>query len=106
MPSSILFLQRVEVRTWFSIVQWLLAYHFQQRLERSKCGTVNKIQNYILAGLQLYDRVGTLVFESAMQIVFNCPSYHYIVTVLKEGERIVGIKSHTPDAKLAVHDSF
>lgn len=63
-------------------------------------------QDSWLAGLQLYDRVGTLVFESAMQIVFNCPSYHYIVTVLKEGERIVGIKSHTPEAKLAVHVSF
>ena len=37
---------------------------------------------------------------------FTDPDYKYIETVLEEGERIVGIKSHTEDKHDARHYSF
>ncbi len=36
-----------------------------------------------------------MVFESAESDAFAHPSYKFVETVIQEGERIVGIKSHS-----------
>ena len=59
-----------------------------------------------LGGLQIYDREGALVYESAYTWIFRDINCKYIETVLEEGERIVGIKSHThKDYKASLYRS-
>jgi hypothetical protein len=50
---------------------------------------------FILSGLQMWDREGNMMFESAWKWVFTSPIYRGVETGLLQGERIVGIQSHT-----------
>jgi hypothetical protein len=45
-------------------------------------------------GLQMWDREGKLVYESTWKEAFTNSNWKSVETVLAEGERIVGIKSH------------
>ncbi len=51
----------------------------------------------------MYDRNGVLVYESAHKVVFTDFEYRFAVTVLKQGEFIVGIKSQTLKENWAIH---
>jgi hypothetical protein len=42
----------------------------------------------------MWDREGKLVYQSSNKDVFTDSWFKSVETVLKEGERIVGIKSH------------
>ncbi len=48
----------------------------------------------LLRGLQLYERDGALVYQSAAQWVFTDERFTYVETVLEYGERIVAAKSY------------
>jgi hypothetical protein len=63
----------------------------------------NDNPNYseLLVGLQMWDREGKLVFDSGCEKLKNGREIE-----LAEGERIVGIKSHTYDEQLAQHALF
>ena len=59
-----------------------------------------------LYGLQMFDRTGNMVYESERKYVFTNYNFRCVKTVLKDGERIVGIKSHSNDKHCATHSSF
>ena len=60
-----------------------------------------------LEGLQLYDRDGNLVYESAKKYVYLLDKrFRSIETVLDPDERIVGIKSHILHSYVVQHFSF
>jgi hypothetical protein len=42
----------------------------------------------------MWDREGNLIYESSWKKAFTDSYYKSVETVLAEGERIVGIKSH------------
>jgi hypothetical protein len=44
--------------------------------------------------LQMWDREGKLIYESSWKDAFTASWIKSVETVLQEGERIVGIKSH------------
>jgi hypothetical protein len=44
----------------------------------------------------MWDRKGVLVYESSAKSVLTSPDFTTVETHLEVGERIVGIKSHTP----------
>jgi hypothetical protein len=52
------------------------------------------------------DREGKLVFESTWKEAFTRTDFKSVETVLEEGERIVGIKSHLKYKDFAWHFSF